>query len=207
MPTVTLCFESTDQRGSRFSMLVLAVMPFTRKPVTPCSEGGALVAKVEYTLGQFGALTVLRWPETPFSMTFCRFGISPRTTSGRMTSSSAPFKPITMARGRELLLFAGASCANANVEASASKQSTANENRRERRFTAGSSQWVVAGRRDKFNPKLLRDALARATRHLFVAQSLDGIELRGAARRVVAEEHADAGGEKAPDHEDRGREL
>src|SRR3954468_12188834 len=140
-------------------------------------------------------------------MTFCRFGISPRTTSGRRTSSSAPFNPITMTRGREVLLFAGASCAVANVVASASTQRPANEKRRERRFTAGSSQWVVAGRRDKFNPKWLWDALARATRHLFVAQYLDRVELRGAARRVVAEEHADAGGEKAADHEDRGREL
>src|SRR3954468_19676986 len=140
-------------------------------------------------------------------MTFCRFGISPRTTSGRMTSSSAPFNPIMMTRGREVLLFAGASCAVANVVASASTQRPANENRRERRFTAGSSQWVVAVGPDKFNPKWLRNALSRETRYLFVAQSLDGVELRGPAGGIVAEEHTDAGGEKAADHEHRGREL
>src|SRR5205085_2201238 len=38
-------------------------------------------------------------PETPFAISFARFGISPRTIKGRMTSSSAPFTPKIMTFG------------------------------------------------------------------------------------------------------------
>ena len=62
-------------------------------------DEGALVAKMEYTFGQFGAETVRSLPETPCWITRARFGISPRTNNGFRMSHSAPFTPRTMTRG------------------------------------------------------------------------------------------------------------
>ena len=62
MPTVIPFWDSIDQMGSCFSILVLAVIPPTRKPVTPCSSGFVLVNKVLYTRGQLGAGTVRNFP-------------------------------------------------------------------------------------------------------------------------------------------------
>src|SRR5262249_18047673 len=45
-PTVTPFFDSTDQKGSVFSMFVFAVCPPTIKPVMPLCCGGVLVAIV-----------------------------------------------------------------------------------------------------------------------------------------------------------------
>ena len=47
MPTVIPCLERIDQRGSCLSMLVLAVIPPTTKPVIPFCSGGVLVAIAE----------------------------------------------------------------------------------------------------------------------------------------------------------------
>jgi hypothetical protein len=47
MPTVIPFFERTDQIGSCFNIFVFAVIPPTRKPVTPCSSGWVLVNIVE----------------------------------------------------------------------------------------------------------------------------------------------------------------
>src|ERR1700756_3855364 len=55
IPTVTPFFDNIDQMGSSFSMLVLAVIPPTIKPVTPFSSGLVLVKMVLNTRGQFGA--------------------------------------------------------------------------------------------------------------------------------------------------------
>src|SRR5215469_3574152 len=99
MPTVIPFFERTDQTGSSFSMLVLAVIPPTINPVTPCSSGLVLVNKVLYTRGQLGAETVRSFPYAPFSITFDKFGIWPFNTSGRMMSISMPLTPRTMTRG------------------------------------------------------------------------------------------------------------
>src|SRR6202022_364861 len=62
MPTVTPFLDSMDQIGSCFNIFVLAVMPPTMKPVTPCSSGLVLVKKVLYSRGQLGAETVRNLP-------------------------------------------------------------------------------------------------------------------------------------------------
>jgi hypothetical protein len=99
IPTVIPLFDSIDHTGSSFSMLVLAVIPPTINPVTPCSSGLVLVNSVLYTRGQLGAETVHNFPYAPFSITFDKFGIWPFSSSGRMMSSSLPFTPTTMTRG------------------------------------------------------------------------------------------------------------
>ena len=62
MPTVIPPFDSIDQTGSSLSMFVLAVIPPTIKPLTPCSSGSVLVNSVLYTRGQLGAETVRSFP-------------------------------------------------------------------------------------------------------------------------------------------------
>src|SRR5205085_11481477 len=68
-----------------------------------------------YALGQFGASTVFNFPETPFAINLARFGSSPRVSSGRRMSNSAPLTPKTMIFGFFLELFASDS-ALARVE-------------------------------------------------------------------------------------------
>src|SRR5581483_1732868 len=99
MPTVTPCLERTDQKGSSFNMLVLAVTPPTTKPVMPFCSGGVLVAIVIYTFGQFGAGKVRSLPYTPAWMSLSRLGSSPCRSRGRRMSHSMPLTPITMTRG------------------------------------------------------------------------------------------------------------
>ena len=86
-------------------MLVLAVIPPTINPVTPCSSGSVLVNSVLYTRGQLGAETVRSFPYAPFSITFDKFGIWPFSISGRMMSSSMPLTPRTMTFGFGLEVF------------------------------------------------------------------------------------------------------
>ena len=57
----------------------------------PCCSGGTLVKKVLNTFGQFGAETVRSLPQLPWSITFFKLGNSPRISSGRSRSHSAPF--------------------------------------------------------------------------------------------------------------------
>src|SRR5579872_1222775 len=99
IPTVTPFLESIDQIGSSFSMFVLAVIPPTTNPVTPCSSGLVLVNRVLYTRGQFGADTVRSLPYAPLFITLDRLGILPCRSRGRITSSSMPFTPITTTWG------------------------------------------------------------------------------------------------------------
>src|SRR5437660_762214 len=102
--TVTPFLDRIDQIGSSFSMLVLAVIPPTTKPVTPCSSGLVLVNIVLYTRGQFGAGTVRSLPYAPFLITVARFGSSPLIRRGRRMSNSMPLTPTTTTRGLGLVL-------------------------------------------------------------------------------------------------------
>src|SRR6267378_2317149 len=99
IPTVTSFFDSMDQMGSCFSMLVLAVIPPTMKPVTPFSSGLVLVKMVLKTRGQFGAETVRNFPYAPFLITLDKLGILPSNNKGRTTSNSMPFTLNTTTRG------------------------------------------------------------------------------------------------------------
>src|SRR5215469_14310150 len=101
IPTVTPLFDRYDQIGSCFSMLVLAVIPPTMKPVTPCSSGFMLVNIVQYTRGQFGAETVCNFPYTPRSITLARLGSLFWRRRGRRMSHSIPLTPssTTFVRG------------------------------------------------------------------------------------------------------------
>ena len=88
MPTVTPCLLKSDQIGSLFNIFVLAVSPSTTKPVMPCCSGGTLVKKVLNTFGQFGAETVRSLPQLPFSITFFKFGNSPRMSTSSVSTRS-----------------------------------------------------------------------------------------------------------------------
>src|SRR6202011_2853587 len=105
MPTGTPFLDSMYQIGSCFNIFVLAVMPPTMKPVTPCSSGFVLVKKVLYTRGQLGAETVRNLPYAPFLITLERLGILPSNSKGRMTSNSMPFTPITTTWGLGLAVL------------------------------------------------------------------------------------------------------
>src|ERR1035438_3224977 len=81
IPTVTPFFDSMDQMGSSFSILVLAVIPPTMKPLTPCSSGLVLVNSVLYTRGQFGAETVRKWREALFLIRLRGWAFCPAATA------------------------------------------------------------------------------------------------------------------------------